>query len=86
MLNFNRFLLYDMKVLRQLNLPHETRLSFSDENGDLERARKLWELLPAGHKIGNPEPLFNELVKMIFYNFSHFRVFHIEYCKASCWC
>lgn len=55
-----------MKVLKQLNLPPETRLSLCDENGDLERARKPWELLPAGHKIGAPEHLFDELVHMLF--------------------
>ena len=63
---FNRFVLYDMKVLKQLNLPPEKRLSLCNENGDLERARKPWELMPAGHKIGTPEPLFNELVNMLF--------------------
>lgn len=71
MLTFNRFVFYDMKVLKQLNLPPETRLSLCDENGDLERARKPWELLPAGHKMGTPEPLFNELVNMLFYYCHH---------------
>ncbi|CBI18340.3 hypothetical protein VitviT2T_010153 [Vitis vinifera] len=52
---------FSLEVLKQLNLPPETRLSLCDENGDLERARKPWELLPAGHKMGTPEPLFNEL-------------------------
>ncbi|KAL6337966.1 hypothetical protein AAG906_005935 [Vitis piasezkii] len=42
---------FSLEVLKQLNLPPETR------------ARKPWELLPAGHKIGTPEPLFNELEK-----------------------
>ncbi|RVW68080.1 putative methionine--tRNA ligase [Vitis vinifera] len=48
---------FSLEVLKQLNLPPETRLSLCDENGDLERARKPWELLPAGHKMGTPEPL-----------------------------
>ncbi|XP_059432242.1 probable methionine--tRNA ligase [Corylus avellana] len=52
---------FSLKVLNQLNLPPETLLSLSDETGDLERARKPWEILPAGHKIGTPEPLFREL-------------------------
>lgn len=56
-----------LKVLKQLNLPSETHFSLCDENGDLERVRKPWEILPAGHKIGAPYPLFKELVSMILY-------------------
>ncbi|EXB99119.1 putative methionine--tRNA ligase [Morus notabilis] len=53
---------FSLKVLKQLAIPHEKRLSLNDENGDnLERARKPWELIPVGHKIGTPEPLFKEL-------------------------
>lgn len=59
---------FSLKVLNQLNLPPETLLSLSDETGDLERARKPWEILPAGHKIGTPEPLFRELVYVLFYS------------------
>lgn len=57
-----------LKVLNQLNLPPETLLSLSDETGDLERARKPWEILPACHKIGTPEPLFRELVYVLHYS------------------
>lgn len=52
---------FSLEVLKQLNLPAETKFSLSDENGDLERARKPWEILPAGHRIGMPSPLFKEL-------------------------
>lgn len=52
----------ELKVLCQLNLPIEKQLSLRDENEDLESARKLWELIPAGHRIGTPEPIFKELV------------------------
>ncbi|KAG9129664.1 hypothetical protein Leryth_017745 [Lithospermum erythrorhizon] len=48
------------EVLKQLNLPRES-LSISDEKGDVEKAKSPWELLPAGHKIGTPSPLFKEL-------------------------
>ena len=47
-----------LKVLKQLNLP--LQLSLSDE--DVIKAKKPWELIPAGHRIGTPEPLFTELV------------------------
>ncbi|KAJ4755990.1 Methionine--tRNA ligase [Rhynchospora pubera] len=49
------------EVLKQLNLSRETHLSFSDEKGDVDKAKKPWEFFPAGHKIGRPEPLFKEL-------------------------
>nr|GLL35646.1 methionine--tRNA ligase, cytoplasmic [Ipomoea trifida] len=51
---------FSREVFKQLNLP-ESRLSLSDENGDIERAKKPWDILPAGHKIGTPAPLFKEL-------------------------
>ncbi|KAB1210186.1 putative methionine--tRNA ligase [Morella rubra] len=52
---------FSLQVLKQLNLPPERPFSLRDETGDLERARKPWEVLPAGHKIGTPDPLFREL-------------------------
>lgn len=52
---------FTLEVLKQLNLPPETQVLLSDEKGDIERARRPWEFLPAGHKIGTPEPLFKEL-------------------------
>lgn len=51
-----------IKVLKQLNLPHPEQVSLSDEKGDLDRATRPWELVPAGHRIGEPKPLFEELV------------------------
>ncbi|PWA83179.1 methionine--tRNA ligase [Artemisia annua] len=48
---------FSVKVLQQLNLP--LQLSLSDE--DVIKAKKPWELIPAGHRIGTPEPLFTEL-------------------------
>ncbi|KAK6940510.1 Methionyl/Leucyl tRNA synthetase [Dillenia turbinata] len=51
-----------LRVLKQLNMPPETQFSLCDENGDLEKARKPWLLLPANHKIGMPDPLFEELL------------------------
>lgn len=51
-----------LKVLKQLNLPPDRTLSLSDEAGDLGKARKPWEVIPAGHKIGTPDPLFKEMV------------------------
>ncbi|PON59393.1 Methionyl-tRNA synthetase [Trema orientale] len=52
---------FSLKVLKQLDIPPENQLSLSNESGDLERARKPWEFISAGHKIGTPEPLFKEL-------------------------
>ncbi|KAL2463371.1 putative methionine--tRNA ligase [Forsythia ovata] len=52
---------FSLEVLKQLNLPLETQISLSDEKGDIERAKRLWEIIPAGHKIGTPAPLFREL-------------------------
>ncbi|BBN15558.1 methionyl-tRNA synthetase [Marchantia polymorpha subsp. ruderalis] len=51
---------FSHKVLAQLNLPPSS-LSLSDEKGDLEKAFKPWELVPANHHIGSPTPLFAEM-------------------------
>ncbi|KAJ8432203.1 hypothetical protein Cgig2_027725 [Carnegiea gigantea] len=48
------------KVLKQLNMP-QIQASLFDKNGDIEKLKKLWEILPAAHKIGKPKPLFKEL-------------------------
>ena len=55
-------LLVVLKVLKQLNLPPDTPILL--EKGDIDRvSRPAGHLiLPAGHKIGTPEPLFKELV------------------------
>ncbi|XP_022874192.1 probable methionine--tRNA ligase [Olea europaea var. sylvestris] len=52
---------FSLEVLKQLDLPPETQISLSDEKGDIERAKKPWEIIPAGHKIGTPAPLFRVL-------------------------
>nr|XP_027119045.1 probable methionine--tRNA ligase [Coffea arabica] len=51
---------FSIEVLKQLNLPFE-QISLCDEKGDIERAKRPWEILSAGHRIGNPKPLFKEL-------------------------
>ncbi|KAI3459685.1 hypothetical protein Pfo_016348 [Paulownia fortunei] len=56
---------FSLEVLKQLNLPLETQVSLSDEKSDVERAKRPWEILPAGHKIGTPAPLFRELVSFM---------------------
>ncbi|XP_055811201.1 methionine--tRNA ligase, cytoplasmic-like [Solanum dulcamara] len=52
---------FSREVLKQLNLPPETQFSLSDEGGDIENSKRPWDILPAGHKIGTPAPLFKEL-------------------------
>jgi len=54
------------KVLRQLNLSPEETLSFSEEKGESAKAKTPWDLVPTGHKIGRPVPLFEELVRLSF--------------------
>lgn len=58
------YILY--KVLRQLNLSPEENLSFSENKGESAKAKTPWDLVPAGHKIGRPVPLFEELVRLSF--------------------
>ncbi|XP_022733672.1 methionine--tRNA ligase, cytoplasmic-like isoform X1 [Durio zibethinus] len=52
---------FSVEVFKQLNLPPQAQISLCDEKGDVDRARRLWEIIPAGHKIGFPKPLFEEL-------------------------
>ncbi|KAL8491784.1 hypothetical protein ACS0TY_023399 [Phlomoides rotata] len=52
---------FSLEVLKQLNLPLDAQNSLSDENGNIERAKRPWEIIPAGHKIRTPAPLFMEL-------------------------
>ncbi|KAK6161732.1 hypothetical protein DH2020_005113 [Rehmannia glutinosa] len=42
---------FSLEVLKQLNMPLDTQISLSDEKCDVERAKRPWEILPAGHKI-----------------------------------
>ncbi|XP_072954833.1 probable methionine--tRNA ligase isoform X1 [Typha angustifolia] len=51
---------FSNEVMRQINVSPEN-LSFCDENGEISKAKRPWDFLPAGHKIGKPEPLFKEL-------------------------
>jgi methionyl-tRNA synthetase len=60
MLNF--FSLTAFKLFKQLHLPHEMHISLCDDKGDIDRVRRPWKIVPVGHKIGKPEPLFKELV------------------------
>lgn len=51
---------FSLEVLKQLNLPPD-QLSLADENGDIDKAKRPWLIIPSGHRIGKPEPLFKEL-------------------------
>ncbi|CAL1384493.1 unnamed protein product [Linum trigynum] len=51
---------FSAEVFKQLNLPFE-QASLSDEKGDIDKAKRPWEIIPPGHKIGTPAPLFKEL-------------------------
>lgn len=53
--------MWHFQVLEQLNLPVST-MSLVEGDGDLERASKPWNLIQSGHIIGNPEPIFAEMV------------------------
>ncbi|XP_031262295.1 probable methionine--tRNA ligase [Pistacia vera] len=52
---------FTVEVFKQLNLQPEKQVSLCDEKGEIDRARRPWEIIPAGHKIGTPAPLFKEL-------------------------
>ncbi|CAL8991786.1 unnamed protein product [Prunus brigantina] len=52
---------FSLEVFKQLDLPPETHISLYDDRGDIASARRPWEIVPIGHKIGKPEPLFKEL-------------------------
>ncbi|KAB2067292.1 hypothetical protein ERO13_A09G206100v2 [Gossypium hirsutum] len=52
---------FSVEVFKQLNLPPQAQISLCDEKGDIDRASRPWEIIPAGHKIGDPKPLFEEL-------------------------
>ncbi|MCO5580923.1 hypothetical protein L7F22_034796 [Adiantum nelumboides] len=51
---------FSHKVLEQLNLPLSA-LSLCEEAGDLKKIQLLYDLVPSGHQIARPEPLFFEL-------------------------
>ncbi|GAU17925.1 hypothetical protein TSUD_330490 [Trifolium subterraneum] len=48
---------FTLEVFKQLNLSVETHLSLSD----LDRLKRPWDILSAGHKIGTPKALFKKL-------------------------
>ncbi|KAL7600874.1 hypothetical protein Lser_V15G26543 [Lactuca serriola] len=50
---------FSIQVLKQLSFPHQ--VSLCDEKGDVEKAKRPWEMIPSGHRIGIPMPLFREL-------------------------
>ncbi|KAL5200070.1 hypothetical protein ABZP36_021273 [Zizania latifolia] len=52
---------FSNEVLRQLNLSPEESLSLCDDKGESAKAKRPWDFVPAGHKIGKPSPLFKEL-------------------------
>ncbi|KAK8684907.1 hypothetical protein V6N13_040921 [Hibiscus sabdariffa] len=52
---------FSIEVFKQLNLPPQAQISLCDEKGDVDKARRPWQIIPAGHKIGDPKPLFEEL-------------------------
>ncbi|GJM84455.1 hypothetical protein PR202_ga00125 [Eleusine coracana subsp. coracana] len=60
---------FSKEVLQQLNLCPVEHLSFSDEKGDRDKARRPWDLIPSGHKIGRPAPLFKGLENDAVQNF-----------------
>jgi methionyl-tRNA synthetase len=58
---------FSKDVLQQLNLSPEEHLSFCDEKGEVEKAKRPWDLIPSGHRIGKPAPLFKGLVSLYAY-------------------
>ncbi|KAG5607589.1 hypothetical protein H5410_029081 [Solanum commersonii] len=66
---------------RELNMLPETQFSLSDEGGDIENGKRPWDILPAGHKIGTPAPLFKELVM----HFSLFLLHVYSFFHFVCW-
>ncbi|XP_020270912.1 probable methionine--tRNA ligase [Asparagus officinalis] len=56
-----------LHVLRSLTMRNRYSLSYDhlsslcDEKGDTEKAKRPWDFLPSGHKIGKPEPVFKEM-------------------------
>ncbi|KAK9145996.1 hypothetical protein Sjap_005899 [Stephania japonica] len=48
---------FSVKVKKQLNLGPEREFSLGDEKGDIDLARRPWEIIPSGHKIGKDEDI-----------------------------
>ncbi|KAF0894448.1 hypothetical protein E2562_039089 [Oryza meyeriana var. granulata] len=58
---------FSKEVLQQLNLCPQEHLSFCDEKRESEKAKRPWDLIPSGHRIGKPAPLFKGLVCLCAY-------------------
>ncbi|KMZ68773.1 Methionine--tRNA ligase [Zostera marina] len=52
---------FSAEVTKQLNLSPGAKFSLINEKGELILGKQPWNILPCGHKIGTPEPLFKEL-------------------------
>uniref|UniRef100_M8BN61 methionine--tRNA ligase n=1 Tax=Aegilops tauschii TaxID=37682 RepID=M8BN61_AEGTA len=50
-----------LQVLQQLNLSPNEHISFADEKGESDKAKRPWDLIPSNHRIGEIVPLFTEL-------------------------
>ena len=70
------------QVIAQLNLPIST-MSLVDEDGDLERATTPWNLVQSGHTIGNPEPIFAEMVLVALPPYLRWFLANVDTCKYS---
>uniref|UniRef100_A0A453IN35 methionine--tRNA ligase n=2 Tax=Aegilops tauschii subsp. strangulata TaxID=200361 RepID=A0A453IN35_AEGTS len=55
---------FSREVLHQLNMSPDEDLSFCDDKGETAKAKRPWDFVSAGHKIGKPVPLFKELVRI----------------------
>jgi hypothetical protein len=62
-------------------------LTFCDDKGDTAKAKRPWDFIPAGHKIGKPVPLFKELVstcyfvKVVYYFATFLHVLSLQLCR-----
>uniref|UniRef100_A0ACD5ZRK6 Uncharacterized protein n=1 Tax=Avena sativa TaxID=4498 RepID=A0ACD5ZRK6_AVESA len=52
---------FSKDVLQQLNICPEEHIPFSDERGDIDKAKTPWDLIPSNHRIGKPVPSFKAL-------------------------
>ncbi|VAI78594.1 unnamed protein product [Triticum turgidum subsp. durum] len=55
-----------LQVLQQLNLCPNEHISFADEKGESDKAKRPWDLIPSNHRIGKIVPLFTELETLTF--------------------
>lgn len=52
---------FSKDVLQQLNLCPKDHISFADEKGVSDKAKRPWDLIPSNHAIGKTVPLFKVL-------------------------